>query len=239
MLDAVGRRASSRVVNRMKLSLIIVGTILALGQQPALAATDEPAGIQTNFVSGAALSGGDLDAVVKLATLCGIDHVSGVSTERHLSGISIMVTGDEKIDGRKVLFKRLLIYRDGWPPVKRPSDASRSIGRFWVDVSARPQGEERTIVQVGNRTLRVGLLNGIKPAGADKVIEAFLSGRIRYASDALREQVSGIDFAQPSWLGISGGESWISFSAPGPLTDLVFRLTGNEVTILDVSHRYE
>lgn len=222
----------------MRLSLVIVGVILLLGQRLAPAATNESVPIETNFVSGVELSHRDLDAIVKLANLCGIDRVSGVSTERHLSGISILVRGDEKIDGRTVLFKTLLVHREGWPGGARPGGTTKSVGEFWVGSPAQPNEDERTIVRIGNRTLHVGLLNGIKPAGADKVIEAFASGRVRYASEGLKQRTSDTDFAQPSWLGLSTGKCWISFSSR-PLRHIVFDLKDNEVIVVDIIDFYE
>jgi len=223
----------------MKPAIILIGAVLAAGGQAVVAGTSERAGFETNFVAGATLSARDLDSVVKLAKLSGMDRVFGVSTERHLSGITITVRGDEKIDGRKVVFKTLGIHRDGWQSVKRPTQGLRSVAEFWVEASTQPQTQERTIVRIGDRELWVGLLNGIKPEGADKVIGALLSGRVRYASDYVKGQASGIDFLQPRWLGISSGQCWISFSSPGPLTRIVFRVVGDEVTITDVVQMYE
>ncbi len=73
----------------MNLPLIFVGAILAQGL--AVAGPNEATPIQTNFVSGATLSGSELNAVVQLANVCGITNVTKVSTERHLSGVSIVV----------------------------------------------------------------------------------------------------------------------------------------------------
>ena len=95
----------------MNLPLILVGAILTQGL--AVAGPNEATPIQTNFVSGATLSGSELNTVVQLANVCGITNVTRVSTERHLSGVSIMVNGDEKIDARKGRFKTLLVRRVG------------------------------------------------------------------------------------------------------------------------------
>ena len=221
----------------MNLSLIVAGAILAQGL--VVTASNGATPVQTNFVSGVTLSVSELNAVVVLASICGITDVTRVSTARHLSGDSIEVRGDEKIDARRVLFKTLLVRCVGWPGGKLPPKAIRSIGEFWVEASTRPQEDERTIVRVDNRTFWVGLLNGIKPEGTDKVIGAFVNGRVRYDSDSLKDRVSNIDFTQPTWLGISGGKCWISFSSPGPQRRIIFQLNGSDVTILDVISYFE
>ncbi len=242
-MDIIGgsSRPESFSLTRMALPLtIIVGAMLAFGDQILLAGAEQPQGIETSFAFGATLSARDLESVAELANLAGIERVLGVSTERHLVGTTITVRGDEKVHGRNVQFQTLRVHRDGWDSVKRPDEGARSVGEFWVETSAKLQRQERTIVRVGKREFRVGLLNGIKPEAADQVIvAAFVSGRVRYASDYAKERVSRMDFSRPEWLGISGGESWISFSSPGPLTGAVFRVEGKEVTVTGVLERYE
>lgn len=224
----------------MALRLVIaLCAMLVVGEQTVLAATGSAPTIETSFAAGAVLSASDLHSVVELANLSGIDRVLGVTTERHLVGITIAVTGDEKVDGKNVVFQTLNLHRNGWDSVKRPAEGVRSVGEFWVEASTHPQRQQRTIVQVGKHELRVGLLNGIKPEGAEQVIPALLAGRVRYASDYVKERVSHMDFSRPEWLGISEGECWISFASPGPLTAAVFRLQGKEVMITGVLERYE
>lgn len=226
----------------MNLPLILVGAILAQGL--TVAASFGATLIQTNFASGATLLGSELDSVVQLAKVCGITNVTGVVTERHLDGVSIFVRGDEKIEARRVRFKVLRARRAGWLGGKLPTTPTRSVGEFWVDSTNRPVEVERTIVQVGNHTFWVVLSDGIKPEGADKVIGAFVNGRVRYDSDNLKYQAERIGFAQPTWLGISGGQNCIRFSHERHTTEIKFHLNGDEVTVHEVegpefSARYE
>ncbi len=98
-----------------------------------------------------------------------------------------------------------------------------------------PQEEERTIVRVGNRTFWVELLGGVKPEGAEKVIGAFVNGRVRYDSDDLKDEVSRIDLTQPTWLTTGDGENWINFSHASQNTLIKFQLNGDEVTVHKVT----
>lgn len=215
---------------------IILAMILTVS--PPARGQAQSSRVETNFATGAELSPRDLDAVVKLANLCGLDRVSGVSTERHLSRVTICVSGDEQIVGRRVLFKTLMVHREGWPGEGPKPDGAKSVDEFWIGSPTKPIQEERTIVRVGNRTLRVGLLNGIKPEGADRVIEAFVSGRVRYQSNYLKDRIWVADFTRPNWLGISGGKCWASF-ASSPLRRVVFDVQDNDVVITDVIDAYE
>ncbi len=226
----------------MNLPLIFVGAILAQGL--TVAASNGATLIQTNYVSDFTLSGSELDAVVQLSNVCGITNVISVSTEGHLDGISIVICGDEKIEARTVRWKTLRARRVGWRGGKLPATAPRLVGEFWVDSTTRPQEEERTIVRVGDRTYRVILSNGIKPEGADKVIGAFVNGRVRYDSDDMKYQAERIGFTQPTWLGVSGGQNCISFSHERHSTQIKFHLNADEVTVHEVtgpdfSARYE
>jgi hypothetical protein len=197
---------------------------------------------QTDFGPDATLSVSEMDEVVRLAKLGGIDPVVEVKMVRHLSGVTIEVRGAEKLEGRKATFETLRLYRQGWDRYAVPKGPVKSIGEFWIEETARPEQHERTIVQVGDHILRIGLLNGIKPEGADKVMEAFLKGKVRYASEVVSNEVFRIrmDFTQPNLMGISGGKSWITFKSS--LNQVVFSLRDNEVTILEVVRvwpRYE
>jgi hypothetical protein len=199
------------------------------------AATNEPLPFRTDFASGAGLSTNQLDSVVTLAHLCGIQKIVAVSTELHLGGTTIQVAGDEKVEGRSASFKTLQIYLNRSRRV-RPVDAP-SVGEFWAG-SAKPKLQERTIVRIGDREMRVGLLNGITPAGADKVVEAFVKGRVRIEALWLRDEFSKVDVTQPGWIGITQGTPYITF-ASSPNVLFSFSLDGNQVTILNVVKTYE
>ncbi len=109
------------------LLLILAG--LAMAQVSGVATNDLPS-VRTNFASGSTLSSSELDTVVRLANLCGIQKVVEVSTELHLSGTTILVAGDEKFEGRSVSFKTLRVYPSESRLV-RPA-GSLSVGQFWT-----------------------------------------------------------------------------------------------------------
>jgi len=219
----------------MTLSPIVVALLLVCG--PAFGAASATNSIKTNVVSGATLAAGEVDVVVRLANLCGMATVTAVSTVRHMGNSTILAKGGERIEGRKLTFEELQIHRDGWEWRKRPKTVTKTIGDFWVEEPARPVLEERTIVQVGGRIYRIGLLNGIKPEGADLVLEAFLSGKVIYASDHVKDSVAEIDFADPSWIGLTLGECYITFASP--LKMVTFRVKDKQVTITGVVRMYE
>jgi hypothetical protein len=212
--------------------LILAGLAVA---QANGAATNDLQPFRTNFVSGASLSTNELSTVVSLAHLCGIQKIVEVSTDRHLSGTTIQIAGDEKIEGRSVMFKKVWIYPNANRRV-RPVGAV-SVGEFWAE-SAEPGKEERTIVRIGDREVRVGLLNGITPAGADKIVDAFVKGRVRNAAGWHKDEWSKVDVTQPSWMGISQGKPYITFASSRHLL-FSFTLEGDQITIVNIVRVYE
>ncbi len=199
------------------------------------AATNAVLPITTNFVHGVSLSVSELETVTTLANICGIRKITEVSTQSHLSGTTIGVAGDEKFEGRSVIFRTLLVYPKE-NRQSRPIDAP-SAGEFWAG-SAQPRQEERTIVKLGDRDLRVGLLNGVKPSGADKIMDAFAKGKIRVKEQSLMDALSEVDVMKPNWIGISGGKLAITFAAR-PLNTYIFTFDGNEITLVARIRRYE
>ena len=217
----------------MKPFLVLVVVLWAANVSEA--ATNSVLPFRTNFVYGANLSISDLEAVIKLANRCGVLTVTEVRTELHLVGTTIVIEGDERLEGRSVTFKTLLIYPKGIN-LPRPASAPAE-GEFWA-LSAHPGQEERTIVRIGDRKVRVGLLNGIKPAGADKILDAFAKGRIRVQTEALRDALSEVDVMKPSWIGTSGRKLSIRFLSR-PLTIFIFTMNGDYITLVDRIRMYE
>ena len=227
------RATEQRPAYPVRMFLLLLA-VMVIGQASP-AATNDILPLRTNFVSGTSLSTSELDTVVKLANLCGIQKVLEVSTELHLGGTTIQVAGDEKVEGRSVIFKALQIYPRANRRV-RPIDAP-SLGDFWAG-GAKAGQQERTIVHIGDREVRVGLRNGIKPAGADKIVDAFVKGRVRNAAVGLNDELSGVDVTQPSWIGISQGKPYITFASS---RNVLFRFTmdGDQITIVDIVRLYE
>jgi hypothetical protein len=215
---------------------IFLSLLAGLGiPQASSAASGDLLPLRTNFAAGATLSTNELGTLVRLANLCGIQKVADVTTELHLGGTTIQVSGDEKIEARSVTFSTLQINSDRNRRV-RPVGAP-SVGEFWAD-PAKPLQQERTIVRIGDREVRVGLLNGITPAGADKIVDAFAKERVRNTSAWLKDEFSKVDVTQPSWIGISQGKPYITFASS---RDLMFSVTmdGGQITIVNIVRVYE
>ncbi len=228
---ATDQRRRRRCRMRMFL-LVLAGLGIA---QASDAATNDLPPVRANFVSGASLSTTEVANVVRLANLCGIQKVAEVSTELHLGGTTILVAGDEKFEGRSVSFKTLQVYPNNnrrARPVGAPS-----AGEFWTE-SAKPGQQELTIVRIGDREVRVGLLNGITPAGADKIVDAFVKGRVRNDARWLKDELSKVDVRQPSWIGISQGNPYIIFASSRDLL-FSFTLDGDQVTIVNIIRVFE
>jgi hypothetical protein len=145
-----------------------------------------------------------MESVVKLANQCGVSRIAEVYTYNiHPSPhFGIGVKGVESIRGREVSFVTVLIDRETWMGRnKRPSDRPlKSIGEFWVGLGG-VRTNKLTTFTVGNRTVRVRLDDGVAIPTADRIVEAFVVGKVRYTDETAKEKLKGIDLSNPSGLG--------------------------------------
>jgi len=225
-----------------------------------LPVSNDAAQIRTNFVTNAALSTDDLDAVVKLAKQCGMSNVEEVDTFYYRPGTTscgVEVKSPELVNGREITFQTLIVNRDGWSYRTNPGGAQQipRVGSFWVYPRVRPEDHKETIFKVGNDTLRVTISDEIPIQTADKIVEAFGSGRIHFKDDTVKRQVEQENltppgtftkpaYLHPTWVGTSEGQNfnlgpperenhfWITFY--GSLDRYEFDLDGDNVKILAV-----
>jgi hypothetical protein len=161
----------------MKLHLIIATVVILLGcMQPdaAWASTNSLASIRTIFATNATLATNDLEAVVKLANLCGMSEVAEVKTF-HIGRMvyhAILVTGPEKVDGRKITFQTLEVQREGWSYKAKPAGRPfvNSVGQFWVEELQPLESHELTTFATAKGNVRVSFKTGISIDIADKII---------------------------------------------------------------------
>jgi hypothetical protein len=198
-------------------------------------------GIRTNFDPHAILSSRDMESVVKLANQCGVSRIAEVYTYNiHPSPhFGIGVKGVESIRGREVSFVTVLIDRETWMGRnKRPSDRPlKSIGEFWVGLGG-VRTNKLTTFAVGNRTVRVQLGDGVAILIADRIVEAFAVGKVRYTDKTAKEKLKGVDLSNPSGLGIKSDTNRFSISfscGPYCLHWVDFTLEANGVAVHKVS----
>ena len=191
--------------------------------------------LRTDWTRGPSLSAAELEAVTNLARVCGLEAVAEVSTySMHLGGTTIQVAGDERFQGRSVFYRTVLIYPKSSPRLRQAQ--TPSLGDFWAE-STKPRQEERTIVRIGDRELRIELLNGIKPAGADNILNAFASGKVKFGKENLERTLPDVVLAKR--IGVYGpeGKLWISFA--DSLTKFIFTFRNDEIMLFDKYQSYE
>ena len=161
-----GRRREVSEGMRKYLAIIIATVIFGFFARGGDAATtNNLANIRRNFLPDATLFTDELDTVVTLAKSCGIETVAEVRTFHYLPGSfrGIQVISAEKVDGRKVRYQTLEIFRAGWSVKTKPTGPLQiiSIGEFWVESLGLPQQHELTIFTTTNGTIRVEVEAGI------------------------------------------------------------------------------
>ena len=228
----------------MKPMLAVICALIVLSSQRGMSAAgtnDQPV-IRTEFVADAVLNREELNAVVGLAKASGMDEIASVKTFHHLpsGGRGILVTSAERISGRKVSFNTLEVFREGWAYRPKPAvpARSKSSGKFWVDAQQRPTAHELTTFSTSKGTIRLQVSAGIPIDMAERIVNAFTTGRISYADEFTKSSCKGVDFSQPQWLGRadSGGVYEISFS--GGQNRYKFTVVGDGVRIESVVFVY-
>lgn len=215
-------------------------TILAVGMSCCFAAvTNAVIGVRTNFAPEAVLSSDELATVIDLAKQCGIPEVTEIYTfNNHLpsSYFSIGAKSAEVTRGRRVTFVTVQIDREKWSSkeMRRSSDIFKSAGDFWV-ARGGVTTNILTTFSVSGRTARVRLSDAIPLATADKIVEAFASGKIRYTDKARNEELKGVSLSQPIALDRDHLGFAISFSpSKGSVVWVFFTLETDGVTVTSI-----
>lgn len=235
---------NQRVFGRMK-SLFFLALTVALFsgaiQKLAAGPTNSLAGVTTSFVEDGVLTADEVAAVVNLAELGGVSQVAKVTTLHYRPSRvrGIRVIGAEKVDGRKVIFQTLEVYREGWSYKAKPADPirSKSIGQFWIESPSPPPVDILTRFETSKGEVRIYLDPGIPLPVADKIINAVASGKIRYDGEVRKEETGKVDFSQPDCLVRSDAGCYLIIFAGSP-DQYKFNLKGDEVTLRSLTHVY-
>jgi len=192
-----------------------------------------------------------LEAVLELAKIVGMSEVAEVSTFYYIPGHfyrGILVTGPEKVDGRKITFQTLGVFREGWSSKAKPTGPGQasSIGQFWIESRKLADIHELTTFATAKGIIRVAVQDGIPIETADKIINAFTNHRIQYANDFDKEEmenpglvkgsVTAFDFSHPDRLRLSGVDGGYQISFSKNLDQFLFTLNGDDVKIVSVIH---
>ena len=136
--------------------------------------------VRTNFVKGAGLSQAEFREVVKLAARGGAAPVVEVSTG-HRNG-RILVRGKESTMGREVTSTEM------W--IDRLSDSNGREPHFRVSSA---EAWTFMVFNVNGRTARVLRDDSLTLPDADRIMNAFAKGNVRYADHALEQTLKHVD----------------------------------------------
>jgi hypothetical protein len=198
-------------------------------------------GIQTRFDRHAVLSPRELRSVIELATKCGLSQVAEVYTFNiHPSlyyGISVKST--EITQGRELSYVTAFVNNEKWVgPRNQPTDVLESVGQFWVRVGGI-HTNLLTLFNIHGRPAGVRLSGDVALATADRIVELFATGQVRYKDQISKERLKAIDMSQPIELGPSRGTDDREFSIAFPCGELCtvlvsFTLENDGVTVVGV-----
>lgn len=180
--------------------------------------------IKTSFDPDGVLSKNELKTVVKLAGQCGISKAVEVYTyKRHpTSQIGIGVKSAETIKGRNISFVTVRINSEKLPrrTKEEPNNIVKSSGKYWVSRGGIQTNTYTTFAGKG-ASIRVHLENNISIALADRIVAAFVAGKINYADEKTKEKLRHVDLSKPESLGsgVEKNKFGVSFSSGPFCTD--------------------
>jgi hypothetical protein len=204
------------------------------------AETNRFPGVRTKFASEARLSASELTTVIELAKRCGLPDATEVSTYNNYHPspfFSIAVKGREVARGRRVTFITLQMDREKWTSkeLRRSSHVVKSIGEFWVARGGLTTNVLTTFAIAGT-TIRLRVADAIPLPTAERIVQAFATGSVRYADQKTRDALKDIDISQADGLDRNKEHFAIKFS-PSQWTILwaSLRVDTDGVTVVSVS----
>jgi hypothetical protein len=223
-----------------RISTLLTVLLLGMGMFCCFAAkTNTVISIRTNFAPQAILSSSELATVINLAKQCGAPDVAEVYTFNNYhpsSFFSIGVKSVEVTRGRKVSFVTVQIDREKWTSreLRRSSDIFKSVGDFWVARGGVTTNVLTTFTVPGG-TARVRLSDAVPLPTADRIVEAFATGKIRYTDKIKKEELKGITLSQPIALDRDHQRFAICFSpSQWSIVWVSFTLDTDGVTVVSI-----
>jgi len=185
-------------------------------------------GVRTHFASEAVLTSRELTTVIKLAKECGVPDVAEVSTFNNYhpsSFFSVGVKSAEISHGREISFVSVTIdcVKFSSRAVRRSSNVLKSKGGFWIDRRG-VRTNVLTTFSVPGGTARLRLSGDVPLPIADRIVEAFATGKIRYGDRAKQEELMSVNLSQPISLG-RDQERFVIWFSTGPWSLVFVRFT--------------
>ena len=223
-----------------RISRLLTVLFLGMGMFCCFAtATNTVIGVRTNFAPQAVLSSSELASVINLAKQCDVPDVAEVYTFNNYHPSSFFSIGAKSAEitrGRKVSFVTVQIDREKWTSkeLRLSSHIFKSVGDFWV-ARGGVTTNVLTIFKVPGGTARVRLSDAVLLPTADRIVEAFATGKIQYADKIRKEELKGVTLSQPTALDRDHQRFAICFSpSQWSIVWLSFTLDTDGVTVMSV-----
>ena len=138
---------------------------------------------RTHFATGAVLTAGELQQVLRLVNECGLGEPGEVSTfDWHpAGGRGIRVKSVERGGAREIQIDEITIGKVGWTDLEPPSDA-KTVGEFWGAPSDKFTRLFR-LYEFRGEVIRVEIGTGLTVELADRIVSLIELQVVRLASN--------------------------------------------------------
>ena len=191
-------------------------------------------GLDRDYVPRAVLTKEQEKEVITLAKKCGMEEVSKISTHNMYPSPfrGIRVQGPEQVKGREVSYQVLGISHSEWlQPGAKPGKGQIKLGNFWA---GKPYTRKQTLLKVGKKEYRVGVIRGMTAEECEKILGMFLKGEYELGPAVNKKTIDQVGWDKPNNFSRRGESISVGFlhkAKDAGFFDLQVKMVGGKLTI--------
>ncbi len=191
-------------------------------------------GLDRDYVPRAILTKAQEKEVIALAQKCGMEEVSRISTHNMYPSPfrGIRVQGPEQIKDREVSYQVLGMSHSEWlEPGAKPGKGQIKLGNFWA---GKPYTRKQTLLKVGKKEYRVGVIRGMTAEECEKILGMFLKGEYELGPAVNKKTIDQVGWDKPNSFSRRGESVSVGFlhkAKDAGFFDLQIKMVGKKLTI--------
>lgn len=191
-------------------------------------------GLERDYVPRAILTKAQEKEVIALAEKCGVKKVFKISTHNMYPSPfrGIRLQGPEQVKGREVSYQVLSMSCSDWlDPGAKPGKGDVKLGDFWA---GKPYTRKQTLLKVGKKEYRVGVIRGMTAEECEKILGMFLKGEYELGPAVNKKTIDQVGWDKPNNFSRRGESISVGFlhkAKDAGFFDLQVKMVGGKLTI--------